>query len=91
MQKEITVGERKFVVREMLAIEFDKIMEEIKDIVDDSIRSKESFKKQIMITASLSEKEFSELTIKERTSIGVVMNQLNDISDFLPKGLEKKN
>ena len=72
MNKEVKVGSKTFIVRELLAIEADDIN------FDDK---KEAIKKQIMLSTSMSEDEYKLLTLKERFSLIKVFNELN-IPDF---------
>ena len=72
MQKEIKVGEKTFIVREVLAVETDDI---------DFDNKKEALKKQVMISTGISEEDYNKLTLKERFSILRVYNELN-IPDF---------
>lgn len=73
MKKEIKVGERTFVVRELLAVEMDGIN------FDDKVKA---IKEQVMISTGLSEEEYKLLTVKERFSIVQTMNEVNGLSDF---------
>lgn len=65
---EIDVNGRKFNVRELLAIELDDIN------FDDK---KEAIKKQVMLSAGLSEADYSKLTVKERIAIITAVNDIN--------------
>lgn len=73
MQKEITVGEKTYVVRELLGIEADEI-----DFAD----KKGAVKKQIMFATGLSESDYLALTLKERLHILKAINEINGIEDF---------
>ena len=66
--KEVIIGEKKFVVRELLAIELDDI-----DLSDNKI----SIKKQVMLSTGISEEEYAKLTVKERMAILKVITELN--------------
>jgi len=72
-QKEITFGDRKILVKELLAVQADEIN------WDDR---KEAIKKQIMFCTDLTEKEYNSLTLKERLLIIKTMNELNGLEDF---------
>jgi len=74
MQREVIVGENKFVVRELLAVEVDKADINWNDVND-------SRKKQIMLSTSLTSEEYDKLTMKERLKIQQVFNELN-VEDF---------
>jgi hypothetical protein len=71
MQKELKIGEKTFIVRELLAIELDDIN------FDDK---KESIKKQVMLSTGLSEEQYKNLTIKERFGIVNAINEINGFS-----------
>ena len=73
MEKEIVVGEKKFVVREMLAIETD-------DINWDN--RAEAIKKQVMLSAGIKEEEYNKLTVKERLAIVQTINEINGFGAF---------
>lgn len=74
MQKEIVVGERKFLVRELLAVELDDTM----DIQDKKL----ALKKQVTLSAGLNDEEYAKLTVKERIAIINAMNELNGVGNF---------
>jgi hypothetical protein len=71
MQRELKIGEKTFIVRELLAIELDDIN------FDDK---KESIKKQVMLSTGLSEEQYKNLTIKERFAIVNTINEINGFS-----------
>jgi len=73
MQKEIKIGEKTFVVREMLAVEMDEIN------FDDK---KEAIKKQITFSTGINEEDYNKLTVKERLTIVQTMNEVNGLADF---------
>lgn len=68
MQKEIQVGEKKFIVRELLAIELDDINFEDK---------KGANKAQICLSTGLSEEAYQKLSVRERSAIMKVIVELN--------------
>lgn len=70
---EIKVGEKKFVIRELLAREVDDI-----DFND----KKNAIKKQIILSTGISENEYNELTLKERLAIFKAINEINGLADF---------
>ena len=72
MEKEIIVGDKKFKVRELLAIELDDVNWDDK---------KEVIKKQVILSTGMSDDEYQKLTVKERFSIIKVLNELNGFSD----------
>lgn len=73
MQKEIKIGEKTFVVRELLAIEMDSINFEDK---------KGAIKQQVILSTGLNEEEYNKLTVKERINILQAMNEINGLNDF---------
>jgi len=73
MQKEIVVGERKFIVRELLAIELDDVN------WDDR---KEAVKKQVLFSTGIDEETYNKLTVKERLQIIQTINEINGFGDF---------
>ena len=73
MEKSIEVNGRKFVVRELLAIELDDINWDDK---------KEAIKKQTMLSTGINESDYLKLTVKERISITKVINEINGFEDF---------
>jgi hypothetical protein len=70
MQEEIDVNGKKFIVRELLAIELDDINWDDK---------KEAIKKEVILSTGISEEEFKGLTVKERLSI---INKINELNGF---------
>lgn len=82
-KKEIKVGSKTFVVRELLAVELDEAL--------DLEKAKDKLKKQITIAASLSEEEYSNLTVKERIAILTAYNELNGFVDFQKSSKEEKS
>lgn len=72
MEKEIKVGDKTFKVRELLAIELDDI-----DFTDE----KESVKKQVCLSTSISEEEYKKLTVRERLAIIKCMSELNGFQE----------
>jgi hypothetical protein len=73
MKKEITIGDKKFIVRELLAIEVDDIN------WDDR---KEAIKKQVMLSTGINEQEYNSLTRKERLHLINTINEINGLQDF---------
>jgi len=73
MKKEITIGDKKFIVRELLAIEVDDIN------WDDR---KEAIKKQVMLSTGINEQEYNSLTMKERLHLINTINEINGLQDF---------
>lgn len=71
--KTITVGEKTYKVRELLGIELDEIN------FDDK---KASLKTQVQLSTGLTDDEYKALTVKERTAIIKVLNDLNGYGDF---------
>lgn len=71
MQKEIKIGEKTFIVRELLAIETDDF---------DWNNEKEVRKKEVMLSAGLSEEQYNALTLRERTAI---LKAFYELSGFL--------
>ena len=72
-KKEISVDGKIFILREILGKEVDSI--DFNNIV-------EARKKQICISANLSDEEYDELTFRERLIILRAYNELNGLSDF---------
>ena len=68
MNKEISIGEKKFIVRELLAIETDDFNWEDK---------KDTIKKQVMLSTGISEEAYNKLTLKERLEILKAFNEVN--------------
>jgi uncharacterized protein YbaP (TraB family) len=68
MVKEVEVNEKKFKVRELLAVELDDINWEDKP---------NAIKKQVMLSTGLSEEEYKNLTVKERVRIIQAINEIN--------------
>jgi hypothetical protein len=73
VEHEIEVNNRKFRIRELLAIELDD--------VDWSDR-KTAVKKQVLMSTGMSEEEYSKLTVKERLAIIQEINKINGFDDF---------
>lgn len=74
MEKEVIVNGRKFVVKEVLAIDIDNANINWDDVND-------SRKKQLMLAVNLTEDDYAKLTFKERLQLQKVFNELN-IADF---------
>ena len=70
---EVKVGEKTFRLRELLATEVDDI-----DFED----KKGAIKKQVMLSASLSDAEYNTLTLKERLALLKAISELNGLNDF---------
>lgn len=75
MKKEIEVNGRKFVIRELLAVEMDDI---------DFGNRPEAIKKQVICSTGITEDDYKNLTVKERTAILNVINELNNPDFQLP-------
>ena len=73
MEKEIEVNGKKFVVREILAIDVDGI---------DFNNRTEAVKKQVIFSTKISEEEYNKLTMKERLAIMKMFNEVNGLQDF---------
>ena len=73
MEKEVIVGSKKFIVKELLALELDSI-----DFND----KKEAIKKQVILSTGITENDYSILTVKERLNIINAINEVNGFSDF---------
>jgi len=74
MNKEIEVNGKKFIVRELLAIEVDNANV-------DWNNQNEARKKTLMIATGLTNEDYDKLTMKERLKIQQTYNELN-IEDF---------
>ena len=74
MEKEVIVNGRKFIVKEILAIDIDNANINWDDVND-------SRKKQLILATGLSEDEYNKLTFKERLQLQKIFNELN-IADF---------
>lgn len=72
--KSIQIGNKTFVVRELLATELDDALA----IVD----KKDSLRKQVTSSTGLTDEEYSKLSVKERIAIIKTMNELNTLDDF---------
>jgi hypothetical protein len=75
MEKQIEIGGKKLIVRELLAKEVDTINFEDKA---------DSNKKQVMMSTGMTAEEYDKVTWKERTEIFKAINEVNGIKDFLP-------
>lgn len=73
MEETIEVSGKKFVVRELLAVELDDI---------DWNNKPESVKREVILSTGISEDEYKKLTVKERLSIIKKINELNGFGDF---------
>ena len=73
MQKEVEANGKKFIVRELLAIETDDIN------WDDR---KDAIKKQVMISTGITEEDYNKLLVRERLAIVRAINELNGFQDF---------
>ena len=73
-EKTVEVNGKKFIVKELLAVDFDKIQ----DIENTTARIVETIK----FSANLSDEDYKTLTIKERGVIQVAMGELNGWTDF---------
>ena len=74
-ETEITIGDKTFVVRELLAIEFD----EISDSEDVTKRIVQIIKK----CADMKDDDYAKLTIRERSKLMEEINKINGwVEDF---------
>jgi len=73
MEKEIIVGSKKYLIRELLASELDDV---------DWDDKKLALKCQVIASCGISEDEYSKLTVRERLSIIKTINELNGVGDF---------
>jgi hypothetical protein len=74
MEKEIVIGNRKILVRELLAKDVDTI---------DFNNKVESNRKQVTLSTGLTNDEYDRLTWNERTKIIEAINEVNGLKDFL--------
>ena len=74
MEKEVIVNGKKFIVKEILAIDVDNASINWEDVND-------SRKKQLTLATGLTDEEYSKLTFKERLLIQKAFNELN-VEDF---------
>lgn len=75
LTKEVVVGQKKYIVRELLGKEVDSI--------DFSDKNK-STKEQVILSTGMTASEYDELTFRERLSIIKQMNILNGLdTNFL--------
>lgn len=65
---EVNVAGKKFVVRELFAIEIDDINWDDK---------KSAIKQQVMISTGLTEEQYNKLTVRERLAIVQKINEIN--------------
>jgi hypothetical protein len=72
-QKEVVIGNKKFIVKELLGVEFDKI---------DFSNKLESIKQQVTLSAGIQEDEYNKLTLKERLAILKAIEEVNGLTDF---------
>jgi hypothetical protein len=72
--KEIVIGEKKFIVSELLAKDSDKLGE-----IEDTT---ERIVEMIIKCTGMSIAEYNELTVKERSKIMDAITELNGWSDF---------
>lgn len=73
MEKEIIVGTRTFKVREIIAVELDDV---------DFNNKKEMQKALVTKGASLSDEDYSKLTLRERLHLLKEINDINGFGDF---------
>lgn len=71
---EVKVNNKTYEIRELLAVELDKILE--------NQDKKEILKNQVLVSTGLSDEEYSKLTVKERLTIVQAINKLNGFEDF---------
>jgi hypothetical protein len=72
--KELVIGDKKFVIRELKAREVDDI---------DFDNKKEAIKKQVMFSTGMSEDTYNELTFYERLKLMNDINELNGLLDIV--------
>ena len=72
--KKIVIGEKEFIIKELLACDVDTI-----DFDD----KKEALKKQVMLSTGMSEEEYTKLTLKERLGILKIVSEINGLNDFM--------
>lgn len=72
-QAEINVDEKKWIVKELLAIEMDDIN------FDDK---KQALRQQVKLSTGISDEDYNLLTVKERLTIIQKINELNGAGDF---------
>ncbi len=84
-EKQVKVGEKTFVVHELLAIEFD----EIQKLEDRTDRGVTIIKK----SANLTDEDYSKLTLRERIAIDKTLGELNgwNEKDFQKSETEEKS
>lgn len=82
VQKNIEVNGKKFIVRELLAIEADEILD--MNLTKTSERLRERLKKQ----CDLTDEDYKTLTERQRDSILKVMNTLNGWNEDFQKTQE---
>jgi hypothetical protein len=70
---EIEVNNKKFKIRELLAVELDDV---------DWSDKKNAIKKQVILSTGISEDDYSKLTVKERMAIIQQINKINGFEDF---------
>lgn len=70
MQEEIDINGKKFLVRELLAIELDDVNWDDK---------KSAIKQEVILSTRIKEEEYNALTVKERLSI---INKINELNGF---------
>jgi len=73
MQKNIEVNGKTFIVKEILAIDLDKI---------DFTNKIDAIKMQVVLSTGISDEDYKQLTIKERLYIINAINDINGLSDF---------
>lgn len=70
---ELIINDKKFNIRELLAIELEDINWEDKNA---------AVKKQVLLSTGLKEDEYNKLTVRERLGIIKAINEINGFNDF---------
>ncbi|MHA1876719.1 MAG: hypothetical protein ACTSUC_09785 [Promethearchaeota archaeon] len=83
-KKEVKIGNKTFIVRELLAVESDEIM----DLELDKITKK--IKERLKRQAEITEEEYSKLTEKERDNLLKAMNEVNGWDFQMPNQDQEK-
>lgn len=71
--KDITIGDRKFQIKELRGVDVDDI---------DWNDKKNAIKKQIQLSTGLTDLDYENLTLKERLFLLQEINEINGLSDF---------
>ena len=73
MEKELKIGDKLFVIREMKAIEMEDI---------DWTNSKDAIKKQVLLSTGMNEDSYKELTVRERIAIIKEIVKINALDEM---------